>query len=1541
MLTGSFPPCPSGFPAFASFETFELRSVIARGRTAGRRVMAASCLWMAIMFVLAATAHATTFTVTDTSDSASDTNSLRYALTNAAAGDTVNITATGTITLGSALPAIGVNLTITGPTTGSLIVSGANTYTVFTINSGATVSISGLTIANGNASAANSGGGITNEGTLTVSDCTFSSNAANTGGAIFADAGTLTVVLNSTFENNSTSTGGTGGGIYNGGRLKVVNSTFSGNTATGSGDGGGIDNDNNGTVTVTNSTFSDNSASAGGNGGGIFNNSGTLTVTNSIFSGNSAGGAGAGVDNNGGGTLNANHNVFYQNLDSNNSEDDCGSCTANTNPTDATSQVVAALGSYGGPTQTLLPLPDAGAICAGQKSLAVDENGNPLTTDQRAFPVGASSYCTSGLVDAGAVQTNFTSIQFTNASGGYSANVSQDASPAPVISVTENGQNIGGVQVTLTYGGSGTVSGAMATTVGGTGATFSGLSVNAVGSGALSATLQLTATDSITTSPSANLDVTTTPTTLTATPSSISYSYGTTPPGVSVALTPSNATGITVGDFTASLDGSTALTLGAGSGSTFAISGIPTTLKAGSHSIVVDFLGTTDYANSSVTIPLTVGAVNTSVGLTSSASSSTVNQQVTFTATVTPASGSGTPTGNVTFADTSTSTVICSAATLNSGQASCSTSLLQAGQHIVSSVYNGDSNYNASTNSTNAVTQTVGKANTSLVATSSSGSSNVDQSVTFTALVTPYNGSTALSPPFTGTVALSGAVAFTDNGKPVSGTGCSAAPVVPATGQATCITSSTKAGSHTIVATYINDNNYSSSNNNVTQTVGPLNSTTALSSSSPLNTSSINQSVTFTAKVTPFNATLGLTGTVSFTDNGNPVGCSVAWNPSTGVATCSTASLALGSNVIVATYAGDSNYNTSSNSLTQTVNPATTGLGLTSSGSPSTINQGVTFTATITAPTGTTILTGTLSFTDNGSPISGCSSTINPNTGSAMCTTTALALGTNTIVATYSNDPNFSSSSATLNQTVNAAVTSTALLTSASGNTSVVDQAVDFSATVSGNAGTAQFTGVMSFTDNGNAIANCSSMKVGATTGAALCATSALTRGAHSIAATYSGDPDFKTSNATLTQTVNAAASSTVLVSSPNPSIAANPNNDDDLVGLTATVTPSSGPVLLSGTVTFTDNGAPIAACPSAVPVNPSTGIASCATTTLGFGTHTILAAYNGDPNFTASSSSVTQAVQDYTLTASPTSTVTISQGFTNSTDPFTPQAITVSASPISGFTGSLTLTCNVVPVSAPSGAVSPLCTTSSSTLPITTSAVQQAVNVTVDAGSGSTPAATPGIYSVSLLGVDSTTGLTHSTASFLVNVRYEAAAITIVSGATTGNTSTVNFTLPANVGLPSFQCASVTGPTLTSSVAPVALSLGCSFSPVSISASTTTQTVPVTVTISTGSTTTARLSDHSDKSMIVAAGMLGIPILALLGFMPDGKSSRKILARYLGIVFVLVLLAQASGCGGGSFTAPPSVTGLTPPGSYNILIQGTGTDNQVYQAVVQVNVTR
>ncbi len=170
----------------------------------------------------------------------------------------------------------------------------------------------------------------------------------------------------------------------------------------------------------------------------------------------------------------------------------------------------------------MLPLPGRAAICASSTSLVPAS----LTTDQHGFPRLNTAYTGSACVDAGAVQTNYQSVKFSSSS--YSGEVNQAVSPAPVVSVTENGQSIGGVPVTLAFSGTGTATGlGPVTTTAGVGATFSSLTVDTVGSGdTLSATLQITPTYSITTNPNATLDITLAAQTITFAAPASSVTYG-------------------------------------------------------------------------------------------------------------------------------------------------------------------------------------------------------------------------------------------------------------------------------------------------------------------------------------------------------------------------------------------------------------------------------------------------------------------------------------------------------------------------------------------------------------------------------------------------------------------------------------------------------------------------------------------------------------------------------------------------------------------------------------------------------------------------------------------------------------------------------------------------------------------------------------------------------------------------------------------------------------------------------------------------------
>src|SRR5215471_7650047 len=106
--------------------------------------------------------------------------------------------------------------------------------------------------------------------------------------------------------------------------------------------------------------------------------------------------------------------------------------------------------------------------------------------------------------------------------------------------------------------------------------------------------------------------------------------------------------------------------------------------------------------------------------------------------------------------------------------------------------------------------------------------------------------------------------------------------------------------------------------------------TTLSSSASP---SVAGQPVTYTATVSPASGTATPTGTVAFTDNGTTIaGCGARAMDSTGKATCPVTYTSPGSHPITATYSGDSNFASSSGSLTQAVNPAANTVTVTSPG---------------------------------------------------------------------------------------------------------------------------------------------------------------------------------------------------------------------------------------------------------------------------------------------------------------------------------------------------------------------------------------------------------------------------------------------------------------------------------------------------------------------------------------------------------------------------------------------------------------------------------
>src|SRR6266404_8197091 len=119
--------------------------------------------------------------------------------------------------------------------------------------------------------------------------------------------------------------------------------------------------------------------------------------------------------------------------------------------------------------------------------------------------------------------------------------------------------------------------------------------------------------------------------------------------------------------------------------------------------------------------------------LTSSLNPSALGQAVTFTATVKPATGSGAPTGTVTFNDGAS---VLGTGTLSGATATFTTSGLTGGTHSITAIYGGDANFANSTSP--GLTQTV--ADFSLSASPTAAAATAGSTSTYAITITPQGG---------------------------------------------------------------------------------------------------------------------------------------------------------------------------------------------------------------------------------------------------------------------------------------------------------------------------------------------------------------------------------------------------------------------------------------------------------------------------------------------------------------------------------------------------------------------------------------------------------------------------------------------------------------------------------------------------------------------------------------------------------------------------------------------------------------------------------
>jgi hypothetical protein len=339
-----------------------------------------------------------------------------------------------------------------------------------------------------------------------------------------------------------------------------------------------------------------------------------------------------------------------------------------------------------------------------------------------------------------------------------------------------------------------------------------------------------------------------------------------------------------------------------------------------------------------------------------------------------------------------------------------------------------------------------------------------------------------------------------------------------------------------------------------------------------------------------------------------------------GAGSLTTSTLTAGSHTLGASaFVGATSFAT----LVQVVNRLTPTVTLVTAPNPSLLGQTVSMFATV----GSCNATGTITFMDGVTPLG----TVQMANGSAVLTTSRLAAGQHLITAQYSGDANNNSA---VSSAVAQVVGVPTILFTATPSPASACQPVTLSATIVPPDIPSQpvparripgppATGTVTFRDGNTTLGT-----VPIVAGTATLQTT-LPAGNRALTAVYSGDQNYASVSASITEVVNAAVPVVTLTSAPNPSFLG------QAVTMTATVTGCTTP---TGAVTFHDR---TAAGDITTVFQLVNGVATQTTTGLTLGNHTLTAHSGGDSNNSpADSNTVIQVVgklpSTTTVTANP-----------------------------------------------------------------------------------------------------------------------------------------------------------------------------------------------------------------------------------------------------------------------------------------------------------------
>ncbi len=377
-------------------------------------------------------------------------------------------------------------------------------------------------------------------------------------------------------------------------------------------------------------------------------------------------------------------------------------------------------------------------------------------------------------------------------------------------------------------------------------------------------------------------------------------------------------------------------------------------------------------------------------------------------------------------------------------------------------------------------------------------------------------------------------------------------------------------GSYTVTAHYPGDGTFAASDSKppVSVTVTPEGSKTAVSLITqdsqgnifPFTTGPYGSKVYLRADVSGNSGNGVPTGTVTFKDNGAAItGIPALTLNSQGnvLPTNPTFTFTAGTHPITGAYSGDPSFNASTStaaSFTITQAQVTTVLNNSNAGGFSTLGSPVALSANLSGTSCGNTPTGTITFFD-GSTQLGSPQTLAGSTNSATCqinaqvflTTSALTLGANTVTAKYSGDTNYASSvSAPSSLPVKIATSATV---SASAPTIMQGQSITFTAAITQvQAGGPGPTGTVQFTANGTNVGSAVTLSGGQ----AQVTTTSLSSGTVAIAAAYSGDTDYESSGATLSENVTPGPDFNISFAPPTVNVSAPGSSASTVVTVSA-----------------------------------------------------------------------------------------------------------------------------------------------------------------------------------------------------------------------------------------------------------------------------------------------------------------------------------------------------------------------------------------------------